>query len=46
MSRNKICLVGTMNYQITDSKLPSNGNCLSVFYYNMWNVHLNLNSSD
>ncbi|KAE9523392.1 hypothetical protein AGLY_015944 [Aphis glycines] len=45
MSRNKIFLVGTMNNQITGSKLPSKRNCLSVLYYNMRNVHLNLNSS-
>ena len=45
MSRNKIFLVGTMNNQITGSKLPSKRNCLSVLCYNMRNVHLNLNSS-
>lgn len=45
MSRNKIFLVGTINNQITGSKLPSKRNCLSVLYYNMRNVHLNLNSS-
>jgi len=45
MSRIKIFLVGTMNNQITGSKLPSKRNCLSVLYYNMRYVHLNLNSS-
>ncbi|KAL4127287.1 hypothetical protein QTP88_011464 [Uroleucon formosanum] len=34
-----------MNNQITGSKLPSKRNCLSVLYYNMRNIHLNLNSS-
>ncbi|XP_050526437.1 uncharacterized protein LOC126897076 [Daktulosphaira vitifoliae] len=45
MSRNQVYLVGAMNYQITGSKLPSVKNVLSVLYYNLRFVKLNLHES-
>jgi hypothetical protein len=45
MSRQQIYLVGTMKNQITGSKLPSKRNCLSVLFYNMRFVKLNLHDS-
>jgi len=45
MPRQQIYLVGPMNNQITGSKLPSKGDCLSVLFYNMRLVNLNLHES-
>lgn len=43
--RKGIYLVGSMNSQIRTSKLPSKGDVLSVLFYNMRIVNLNLYSS-
>jgi len=45
MPRNRVFLVGPMDYQITGSKLPSKKNCLSVLFYNLRIVKLNLQES-
>lgn len=45
MPRQYIFLLGNMANQITGSKLPSNGDCLRVLFYNMRVVNLNLNES-
>lgn len=45
MPRNRVFLVGSMDYQITGSKLPSQKNCLSVLFYNLRIVKLNLHES-
>lgn len=34
MPRQQIYLIGTMNNQITGSKMPSKRDCLSVLFYN------------
>ncbi|XP_050520208.1 uncharacterized protein LOC126893767 [Daktulosphaira vitifoliae] len=43
--RQKIFLVGFFKHQITGSKLPSNGDCLRVLFYNMRIAKLNFNVS-
>jgi len=45
MSRQYIFLLGNIANQITGNKLPSNGDCLRVLFYNMRVVNLNLNDS-
>jgi hypothetical protein len=45
MPRQQLFLIGTMKNQITGSKLPSKRDCLSVLFYNMRFVKLNLNES-
>ena len=45
MPRQQIYLIGSMNNQITGSKLPSKRDCLSVLFYNMRLVKLNLHDS-
>ena len=45
MSRENIFLLGYINNQITGNKLPSNGDCLRVLFYNMRVINLNLNNS-
>lgn len=45
MPRQQIYLIGFMNNQITGSKLPSKRDCLSVLFYNMRLVNLNLHDS-
>jgi hypothetical protein len=45
LSREKLFLIGYMNHQITDLKLPSRGDCLKVVFYNMRITKLNLNDS-
>jgi len=45
MPRQELFLIGTMKNQITGSKLPSKRDCLSVLFYNMRFVKLNLNES-
>lgn len=45
MSRYPIYLVGAMKHQITGSKLPSNGDCLSVLFYNLRKAKMNLHDS-
>lgn len=44
-TRKDIFLVGHMKHQITGSKLPSNGDCLKVLFYNMRVTKLNLAAS-
>lgn len=44
-SRQGVYLVGHHKHQITGSKLPSNGDCLQVLFYNMRIVGLNLDCS-
>lgn len=44
-SRQEIYLVGHHKHQITGSKLPSNGDCLQVLFYNMRIVGFNLDTS-
>jgi len=44
-SRQEIYLVGHHKHQITGSKLPSNGDCLKVLFYNMRIVGFNLDTS-
>lgn len=45
MPRHRVFLVGSMDYQITGSKLPSKKNCLSVLFYNLRIVKLSLQES-
>lgn len=45
MSRKPCFLFGSIKNQITGSKLPSRGNVLSVLFYNMREVKLNLHNS-
>lgn len=45
MSRKPIFLVGSMRKQITGSKLPCQRDVLSVLFYNMREVKLNLHDS-
>lgn len=45
MPRNRVFLVGPMDYQITGSKLPYKKNCLSILFYNLRIVKLNLQES-
>lgn len=45
MSRQSIFIIGNLVNQITGNKLPSNGDCLRVLFYNMRVVNLNLNDS-
>lgn len=45
MPRQNIYLLGNLVNQITGNKLPSNGDCLRVLFYNMRVVNLNLNDS-
>jgi len=45
MSRKPIFLVGSMRNQITGSKLPCRRDVLSVLFYNMREVKLNLHDS-
>jgi len=45
MSRQYIFLLGNIFNQITGNKLPFNGDCLRVLFYNMRVVNLNLNDS-
>jgi len=45
MPRQHIFLLGNLVNQITGNKLPSNGDCLRVLFYNMRVVNLNLNDS-
>ena len=45
MPRPQIYLIGPMKNQITGSKLPSKRDCLSVLFYNMRLVNLNLHDS-
>lgn len=45
MPRNHVFLAGAMDYQITGSKLPSQKNSLSVLFYNLQIVKLNLHES-
>ncbi|CAI6353318.1 unnamed protein product [Macrosiphum euphorbiae] len=45
MPRQQIYLIGPMNNQITGSKLPFKRDCLSVLFYNMRLVNLNLHDS-
>ncbi|CAH0559238.1 unnamed protein product [Brassicogethes aeneus] len=44
-SEERVYLVGTADSQIRGSKLPSNKQVLSVFFYNMRNVKLNARES-
>lgn len=45
MSRKQLFLVGVMKNQITGGKLPSKRDILSVLFYNMRMVNLNLQES-
>lgn len=45
MPQQQIYLIGSLNNQITGSKLPSKKDCLSVLFYNMRLVNLNLHDS-
>lgn len=45
MSRENIFLLSYINNQITGNKLPSNGDCFRVLFYNMRVINLNLNYS-
>jgi len=45
MPGQQIYLIGPMNNQITGSKLPSKRDCLSILFYNMHLVNLNLHDS-
>lgn len=44
-SRTDIFLIGDVKHQITGSKLPSNGQVLSVLFYNIREVNLDVNAS-
>jgi len=44
-SREKLFLIGYMNYKITGSKLPFTGDCLKVLFYNLRITKLNLNDN-
>lgn len=45
MSKRKIYLIESVKNQITGSKLPSIKDCLSVLFFNLRLVKLNLNKS-
>lgn len=45
MSRKQVFLIGTMKNQITGSKLPSRRDILSVLFYNLHEVRLDLHAS-
>lgn len=44
-SKKSIFLIGDVKYQITGSKLPSNGQVLAVLFYNIREVNLTVNES-
>lgn len=44
-SKKSVFLIGDVNHQITGSKLPSNGQVLTVLFYNIREVHLTVNES-
>ncbi|CAG9793804.1 unnamed protein product [Diatraea saccharalis] len=44
-SKKEIFLIGDIKYQITGSKLPSNGQVLAVLFYNIREVNLSINES-